>query len=99
VVEMALLRYVRPGGLGAVFFRKRPVVAAVGALMVLVLGSWAVVGAEGFIVAGASVAVTLGLAAYFRHRLGGATGDTLGATCEIVEIVPAFALALLPRVW
>ena len=99
VVHMALLRYVRPGGLGAVFFRQRPVGAAVGAVMVLALGSWAVVGADGFIVAGACVAVTLGLAACFRHRLGGATGDTLGATCEIVEIVPAFALALSPWGW
>jgi adenosylcobinamide-GDP ribazoletransferase len=110
VVEMALLPYVRPGGLGAVFFRKRPVGAAVGAVVVLVVASWAAVGAGGpspaeglrctggLIVAAACVAVTLALAAYFRHRLGGATGDTLGATCEIVEIVPALVLAVLPRV-
>jgi adenosylcobinamide-GDP ribazoletransferase len=94
VVHMALLQYVRPGGLGSVFFRTRPVVAAVGAVTVLVLGSWAVVGAGTFVVAGASVVVTVGLAAYFHYRLGGATGDTLGATCEIVEMVPALALAL-----
>lgn len=96
VVHMVLLHYVRPGGLGSVFFRSRPIAGAVVAVTVLVLGSWAVVGTDTLVVVGAAAAVTLGLAAYFHYRLGGATGDTLGATCEIVEIVPALALALSP---
>ena len=45
---------------------------------------------------GASTAVTLVLAAYIRCKIGGATGDTFGATCEIVEVVPTLTLVLWP---
>ena len=30
------------------------------------------------------------------RKIGGATGDTFGAVCEIVEIVPALTLAVWP---
>ena len=46
--------------------------------------------------AAACLAATLLLAAYVYRKIGGATGDTLGAVCEIVEIVPALALAVWP---
>ena len=36
------------------------------------------------------------LAAYFYRKIGGATGDTLGAVCELVETVPALTLAVWP---
>ena len=42
----------------------------------------------------ASLAAALRLAAYVYGKLGGATGDTLGAACEIVEVVPALTLTL-----
>jgi len=47
--------------------------------------------------AGAAVAVALLLAAWCYRRIGGATGDTFGAVCEIVEIVPALTLATWAR--
>ena len=37
------------------------------------------------------------LAGYIYRKIGGATGDTFGAVCEIVEVVPALALALEPE--
>ena len=40
--------------------------------------------------------MTLLLAVYVYRKLGGATGDTFGAACEIVEVVPALTLTLWP---
>jgi cobalamin synthase len=40
--------------------------------------------------------VTLAISAYVYRKIGGATGDTFGAVCEIVEIMPALTLALGP---
>ena len=34
------------------------------------------------------------LSAYAQRKIGGWTGDTLGATCEVVEIVPALVMLL-----
>ena len=93
VMSMAVLPYARSeGGLGTVFFRKRPWIAALWALLVLLLVGWGLCGTRGLIVASASTAVALGLAWYCHRKVGGATGDTLGATCEIVECVPAIVM-------
>jgi len=89
VMQMALLRYVRPEGLGKVFCRKRPVVSAVLAAVVLAGACVCLFGLEGLLVAGCCLAVTLALAGYFRQKIGGCTGDTFGAGCEIVEAVAA----------
>ncbi len=96
VVEMAVLPYARPNGLGAVFYRQRRWPAAVWAVLVLAAAGWVVLGPRGLAVCGASMAVALVLAGYAWRMIGGATGDTLGATCEIVEVVPALTLALWP---
>ena len=47
----------------------------------------------GLIAACASLAAVLIFAVYTYRRIGGATGDTLGAACEIAELVPAVAMA------
>ncbi len=43
---------------------------------------------------GASLAAVLLFSVYTYRRIGGATGDTLGAACEIAELVPAMAMAV-----
>lgn len=96
VLEMAVLPYARPNGLGAVFYRHRRWPAALWAVVVLAAVGWGVLGLRGLAAGGASMAVALALAAYAGRKIGGATGDTLGATCEIVEVVPALTLALWP---
>ncbi|SDZ92940.1 cobalamin-5'-phosphate synthase [Desulfuromusa kysingii] len=35
------------------------------------------------------------LGAYSRRKIGGFTGDTLGATCELVELLPALCTVIL----
>lgn len=93
VLTMALFPYARPeGGLGAIFYRRRPVLSAVWALLVLGVTGWLVGGQVGLIAVGASMAVALLFGAYAYRKLGGATGDTLGATCEIAETVAALTL-------
>jgi len=96
VVHMTLLPYVRSGGLGSAFYTNRRYLAAIEAVVILFAACWLMFGAGGWIVAGVSIAVVLSLAVYFRCKIGGATGDTFGATCEIIEIVPALTLALWP---
>jgi adenosylcobinamide-GDP ribazoletransferase len=96
VVHMAILPYARPGGLGDVFYRRRPRWAAVWAAILLAVVAWNVLGWRGVIVWSACLAAALAFSAYVYRRIGGATGDTLGAVCEILEVVPALTLALSP---
>ena len=96
VVNMAILPYTRPQGLGKIFCRSRAVAPAVWSVAVLASAAWAILGWQGLVVAGASVAVAAIMAAYFYRKIGGSTGDTFGAVCELVELVPAISLALWP---
>ena len=96
VVHMALLPYARPSGLGTIFYRRRPRWAALWAVGVLAAVAWGVLGSRGLIVWAACMAVTLVFSAYVYRKIGGATGDTFGAVCEIIEVVPALTLALGP---
>lgn len=95
IFMMALLPYVRgPEGRAALFYEKageKRVILAAGGL--LYSGCWYAGGGSG-LVAGAVVLVAmLGFAGLCRARIGGATGDTLGATCELTETMIALVLA------
>ncbi|MBC7293471.1 MAG: adenosylcobinamide-GDP ribazoletransferase [Thermoleophilia bacterium] len=94
---MALLPYARPeGGLATVFGteRWRATLNALWAVALLLAAGWMVSSVRGLIEAGASCAVALLFAAYCRRKIGGYTGDTLGATSEVVELVPALVAAI-----
>jgi adenosylcobinamide-GDP ribazoletransferase len=96
VIHMALLPYARPSGLGAIFYRRNTRGAALWAAGVLAVVAGGLLGAWGLAIWAACVAVVLVLSAYVHRKIGGATGDTLGAVCEVVEIVPALMLTLGP---
>jgi adenosylcobinamide-GDP ribazoletransferase len=93
VVASAVLPYARPqGGLASAFERPRwPTVSI--ALAVLGASSWLALGTAGLTASGLSVVTTLAFSLYCHHRIGGFTGDTLGAACEIAEVVPALVAA------
>ena len=55
---------------------------------------WGLQGLATFVVAATAACAT---GAYINRRLGGITGDTIGATGELVEIVTLFALSMLQR--
>jgi adenosylcobinamide-GDP ribazoletransferase len=94
VVHMALLPYVRPEGLGAVFCRRRARWSAIWAATVLLAVAWGILGRRGIAVAVASLAVAAVFAVYLWRKIGGTTGDTFGAVCELAEAVPAIVMAL-----
>jgi adenosylcobinamide-GDP ribazoletransferase len=96
VIHMALLPCARPSGLGAIFYRRRPRWAAFWAAGLLAAVAWGLLGPRGLMVWAACMAVVLVLSAHVYRKIGGATGDTLGAVCEIIEVVPALVLALGP---
>jgi adenosylcobinamide-GDP ribazoletransferase len=101
VFAMAMLPYARPeGGLGALFYSRNTRMAAgvsvLMLLMVLFLFSqfawfhWQNVVAIGIALAG----TVLLFSAWCRKSLGGATGDTLGAVCELSELMVAIAITI-----
>ena len=96
VVHMALLPYLRRNGLGTIFEGNWPRLSAVWAAAVMALAGWAALGLAGLATAGLCLAASLAFAWWCHRRIGGATGDTCGAACEIAEAVPAAVLAVWP---
>ena len=102
VVSMALLPYARAeGGLGALFYspdtRKAAMVAAAAWLVaVMMLVPLAGFGLRTML---AAVLIPAGTVLLFstwcRNSLGGATGDTLGAVCELSELMTAVGLSVI----
>ncbi|AKP32326.1 adenosylcobinamide-GDP ribazoletransferase [Yersinia aleksiciae] len=94
VLLMYRQRYAREGnGLGNIYIgkvtgRQTAITLAGGLILTLLLGKGAAVLALVI-----TIAVVWLLATYLRSRLGGQTGDTLGAAAEVGELV--FLLALL----
>lgn len=85
--------YVRPGGLGEALARNLPRRAVIALLLTVALGV-ASTGMNGLWPLLAALAAFALLRALMLRRLGGATGDTAGATVEIVEAVALVAAAL-----
>jgi adenosylcobinamide-GDP ribazoletransferase len=95
VVSMAIAPYAREtGGLVSAFGRtKWPV--PFFALLFLAMLSWAMLGIMGLVAAAGSIISTFLISCWSKRKIGGFTGDTLGAACEIAEAV----LALIASSW
>lgn len=94
---MALHRYARQeGGLGGLFYSSRTRYAAVGSLALLVLAVW-IAGGIGTVtvVLGVTAFTVFWFGSFCRTRLGGVTGDTLGAVCELTEMSVAIGLTAI----
>ena len=85
VMMMAMLPYARSGGLAAIFVRQRSRPAALLAIMVLSIVGTLTAGMAGMVTAVATLAVVVVFAIQCRRKIGGLTGDTLGAACELAE--------------
>jgi len=95
VVLLLTTPYVRPGGMGSAISAHLPRTAAVLVLFLVVAGA-AFAGKPG-VLALAVVLATLALLRWIMmRRLGGMTGDTLGASVELTEVAMLVALALTP---
>jgi adenosylcobinamide-GDP ribazoletransferase len=89
LVQMALLPYARPEGLARVFHQNRSPRHLLWAAAFLTAAGAIAGGIPGLAAAGASLLFALLFAAYVRRKIGGLTGDTLGAACEWTELAPA----------
>lgn len=93
VLTMACLPYARPGeGLGRLFYSPSTRWAALWAMVVLAaVLSW--IGWHLALPVLVAVALTVLLfSLWCRSKIGGATGDTLGAACELTELMVAVAM-------
>jgi adenosylcobinamide-GDP ribazoletransferase len=97
LLVMCTFRYARPeGGLGTIFrvSGRRAALLAAWALVVLFAAGWLLATYRGLATAGAAAAGSLLLGWYIHRRIGGYTGDTLGATSELVEVLPFLVAAI-----
>ena len=86
--------YVRTGGLGAPYAQTLPRGPGIGLILATVAVTLALLGQLG---GGLLMVLMLGgfwLRRQFVQRLGGITGDTLGASCELIETLALLVLAL-----
>lgn len=85
--------YVRPGGMGAAITAHLPRAFAVLVLLMVTAGGL-LAGKVGALALAVAVAAGFLLRWAMMRRLGGMTGDTLGATVELAEVAVLVALAL-----
>lgn len=94
VIQLALLPYARTGGLCSVFVQNARRLDVILTLIILCAVSGWIGGLFGLYAAGASVATVVLFSLWCRNKIGGFTGDTLGAGCEGVELIPALVAAV-----
>jgi len=89
--------YARPeGGLGEAMTTGASLRTLTGATLSAALLSFLAYGISGLLLlTGAALAILL-LSFYFRKKLGGVTGDVLGAAAELVEVLVLAGALLLP---
>lgn len=89
------LPYARAGGgTAAAFVRYGTKRSLIGATAVALLASALTLGSRGIALFGVAILGGLMLRAVFRRTLGGVTGDALGATGEVTEVVMLCGVAL-----
>ena len=92
-LPISLLPYARKeGGLGKLFYETRTVFNALWAVLFVLAAGWFIAGLAGIAAVVASVLVTMVFGYYCKWKIGGVTGDTIGATCEITEVVTALVM-------
>lgn len=95
--QMSILDYAREknGGLGALFNSsslKRKTFTAF--LFLMFISVW-LVGSYGFILLAGCVLGNFWFAILCRRKIGGYTGDTLGSSCELTEMLTAVCLSVI----
>lgn len=98
VFMIAAMKYVRGNeGLGTAFSKNRSWAVAIISFCILALAGWPVVGIVTIPVAASTLAGVALFSLYINKGLGGYTGDTLGAGCELMELVPVIAVLICER--
>jgi len=97
VIQMVFLPYVRRGGLGTIFQGRAGWGMLAWSVLVLVFACLFAGGSTGMMAAVAGIGAALVMVLVCRRRIGGATGDTYGAACELAEAAAAVAIAMGPQ--
>ena len=93
VLAIAGAQHARQDGLGAAFIQGIKARHLLVALCVTIAACLALLPVKGMIALTAVFAATLVIKGYFRNRLGGLTGDIIGCTCELSEILALIVLS------
>ncbi|MBD2810278.1 adenosylcobinamide-GDP ribazoletransferase [Xenorhabdus sp. Vera] len=94
VLFMYQQRYAREhGGMGSSYIGRvtassTMLTLLIGSILVMALGNW-----QGLTAMAVTLLIVYGMALYFNNRLGGQTGDTLGAAIEVGEVI--FLVAMI----
>ncbi len=95
VIMMTALPYVRSeGGLATVFSGGRTSLNVLWGSAFLIVAGWIAAHAIGLAACIVSLIGAALFSLYCFRKIGGYTGDTLGALCEITEIVPALVAVI-----
>lgn len=86
-------RYAREAGLGAIMFRRRSWLVCLWAAGVWLAAAWFALGWLGLTAAATLLVLPFAWSGYTKLKIGGATGDTIGACEELAETL--FPLLLL----
>jgi len=95
-LAMAGARHARQDGLGAAFIQgmgRWHLLASLGTTLIICL---LLLPFKGAIALAAVFGLTLLIKGYFQNRLGGLTGDIIGCTCELSEILVLIILTAAP---
>ena len=93
---LAFVPCARPDGLAAFFCHSRAVWESWLALAVLAVMAWFIAHWAGVIAGVVTLATTTALALWYRRKIGGITGDTVGAANEVAETTILIVLAAQP---
>ena len=97
VYHLMLCRYARPDGLGRLVFERKPAAGTVLSLLCSFGFAYAVF-PRAFLLIPAGIGIfTLLWSVYTRYKIGGGTGDTLGAAEELSETATLLILAAMIR--
>jgi adenosylcobinamide-GDP ribazoletransferase len=93
VLAMAGAQHARQDGLGAAFIQGMTARHLLLALGITVAACLTLLPVKGAIALTAVFAVTMVIKGYFQNRLGGLTGDIIGCSCELSEILALIVLS------
>ena len=93
MVQLGMNDYARTGGLCSLFVQNLRRSDVILTMAVLVAVGALVGGRFGLCAVGASVGGIALFSLWCRSKIGGFTGDTLGAGCELAEVIPALVAA------
>ncbi|MBQ9337035.1 MAG: adenosylcobinamide-GDP ribazoletransferase [Lentisphaeria bacterium] len=96
VYHLMCCKYARPSGLGRLVFERRPTAAVLLSVLCSAGLAWALLPPTGLVLPGVMLVFGVVWSLYTRRKIGGGTGDTLGAAEELAEVLTLLTLAALP---